>query len=155
MIALRVQADGIAETVDFLRRMVGLDLNLLAERLAPVLINGNRRRAERGLGGKGETLTPLRSKRKGKYKGATGPPLAPFGPDSRSANVSVAIEMMSEDHARITLSWDDMPWLIAHIRGDFPLPVRDIAHIDPETWDEVHRTVGDFIEESIARGWTA
>lgn len=131
-----------------LKKLKHLDPTPLLIEWRKIIEEDNRRGILAGTDGWGHPLKALLSKRKGKYKGATGPPLAPFGPKSRTiANFRTA-------HGRDGLNyfalgaWEDVlsdptkntpggvAFLPFHFRGEGRLPVRDLAHIRP--WGETH-----------------
>jgi hypothetical protein len=113
-----------------------------------IIEEDNRRGILAGTDGWGKPLHDLISPRKGKYKGATGPPLAPFYDKSRTiANFRTA-------HGRDGLNyfalgaWEDVlsvatkkhpggvQFLPFHFRGEGKLPIRGLNHIRP--WGVTH-----------------
>lgn len=149
MISLNVRSDGLHEAIRHVQAIRDIDMEPIGRAVADALFRGNARARIAGTDQFGQPLAPLRSKRKGKYRNATGPPLAPFDGNSRSANPTIDVERTSENHVVVRMRWPDMPWLIAHIRPDFPLPKRDIAHIDAPTWAAIAEAVRVEVSRQI------
>lgn len=97
----------------------------------------------RGVDRYGRPLVPLKSARKGRYKGATGPPLAPFGSSSRVVSRFVTRRGRRGGDRFVEAGWSDVlskqgrPFLQFHIRGSSPMPRRDIAGLSPQTWARI------------------
>lgn len=125
-----------------LKKLQHLDPTPLLIEWRKIIEADNRRGVLAGLDGYGTPLHALTSVRTGPYKGATGPPLAPFFEKSRViANFRTA---HGRDGARYFAlgAWEDVlskrgvPFLPFHFRGEGKLSRRDLAHIRP--WGETH-----------------
>lgn len=149
----------------YLNRLRGEGARECARDVAAIVRAGNRRARLAGTDKDGRPMAPLRSKRTGKYKGASGPPLAPFGERSRIVANFYADESVAPGGGwEIRAGWRNVlsdpprgrgfrglvrrtfgrafntgrvPFLAYHFAGTPPLPRRDAAGIDPKTRDEI------------------
>jgi hypothetical protein len=104
------------------------------QRLATAVTDDNREARLRGVDRLGRPLAPLRSARKGKYRGATGPPLAPFGASSQVVTRFKVATSITSNGGRLRAGWDGPPYLGYHFVGAGHNPVRDLAGITPAGW---------------------
>jgi hypothetical protein len=149
----------------YLSRLRGEGARECARDIAAIVRAGNRRARLAGTDKDGRPMAPLRSARKGKYRGASGPPLAPFGDKSRIIANFYAEESVSAGGGfEIRAGWRNVlsdpprgrgargwinrkisrvtgrgrvPFLAYHFAGTPPMPKRDAAGIDPKTRAEV------------------
>lgn len=149
----------------YLNRLRGEGAADCARDVAAIVRAGNRRARLGGIDKDGRSLTPLKSERTGKYRGASGPPLAPFGERSRIIANFYAIPRSAPGGGwEITAGWRNVlsdpprgrglsgflrrtisratgsgrvPFLAYHFAGTPPMPRRDCAGIDPTTRAEV------------------
>lgn len=128
----------------------------LRQRIAGAIERGNRAGRLAGTDGRGRALTPLRSKRKGKYKGATGPPLAPFRDRSRVVTNFRATWRQQGTAWALEMGWADIvsrrgvPFLIYHLTGARPQPKRDIAGLSPRTQAELRGFYSTLLPDLLA-----
>jgi hypothetical protein len=139
------------ETLD--KRMAeikGRGAQILAQRIAKEVEQGNFSDRLTGLTRYGQPVAKLKRPRKGYYKGATGPPLAPFYFASRVVSAFHA-EARRTNGARgqwrITAGWvgvtskRGVPFLPFHDRGTAVLPARPIFGISPRTWTKIRAAI--------------
>jgi hypothetical protein len=110
----------------------------------------NRRGVLAGTDKDDRPLVPVK-KRTGKYKGKTGPPLAPDGAASRViANLVTGHFQASETQWVAVGQWESVVsdagvhFLPFHIRGEGRLPVRDIAGIRAQGVAEAQEALEDW-----------
>lgn len=125
----------------------GRPLDRLRKDVADAVEVGHRDTLLAGLDGRGRPLAVLKSKRKGKYRGATGPPTAPFGVLSRAIlNFRTRWKRDGPTHWELVRFWTGPWWLICHITGakrttakgnPWVLPQRDFSGISPATWSKL------------------
>lgn len=138
------------ERFDALRE--ALDLTPLAETISQMMWADRIDAQLRGQDGFGQPLEALAASTLKKRKGS-GWPLSPFDGSSRVVtNYSVEILPISTTSILLSGTWEGIPWLIYHLEGDGHLPVRDIAHVRPETWERIGEAVHDFCQTLLAGG---
>lgn len=129
-----------------------LDLSPLAEVVSQLMWADRVDAQLRGQDGFGEDLAPLAASTWKKRKG-DGPPLSPFGSSSRVVtNYNVEIIPISTGLILLSGTWEGIPWLIYHLEGEGRLPVRDIAHVRPETWEKIGEAVATFCQDLVSGG---
>jgi hypothetical protein len=112
----------------------------LMAQLSTAVTEDNRAARLRGVDRYGVPLAPLRSERKGKYKGKTGPPLAPSGAASRVVTHFRVQTSRTAAGWVLLAGWDDVvsargvPFLPFHLQGKGRNPVRNIGGITPQGW---------------------
>ena len=122
----------------------------LAVDLAAAVELGNEHDRLAGVDRYGRTIAKLRSKRKGRYAGATGKPLVPFGVASRAIAAFQAVVKGSRPPCRILAGWRDVvsksgyPFLVAHDEGRGRNPIRAIFGISPNTWQLIRSRIAEF-----------
>jgi hypothetical protein len=114
--------------------------------LSKALTEGNREDRLRGVDRRGRPLQPLKTQRKGKYAGATGPPLAPFGERSRSIALYFARIARKSSGWTLTAGFSGAGAEVLghHAAGARPNPVRDVFGVSPRTWSTVLDLFRDF-----------
>jgi hypothetical protein len=145
----------------------------LAQNLAAALVLGNEHDRLRGLNQYGQPQTPVKPRR-GRYKGASGPPLAPFGAASRVVTQFRARVKGSRPPYTIAAGWEAVvsasgfPFLVAlsegvrgkprgktklaggyhriraKLAGGWRIPPRPIFGISPNTWQLVREQIAEF-----------
>lgn len=123
----------------------------LAVDMATALELGNEHDRLRGLDRYGRPMKPVKT-RKGRYKGAAGPPLAPFGVASRSINRFRAAIKGSRPPYTIIGGWQDVvsdkgfPFLPVHDKGSAKrgIPARPLFGISPNTWVLIRSRIAEF-----------
>lgn len=102
------QQNAVAKLQQYLSMMQGPGARTLAQNIAQAIRDGNRDDRLRGVNRYGRPLVPLKSARKGKYEGAGGPPLAPFGDRSRVVTHFRATVGYSSNAKgfQVTAGWD-------------------------------------------------
>lgn len=110
------------------------------------LTDGNRDDRLRGVDRRGQPLTPLKSERKGRYSGATGKPLVPFGELSRAISQFFARVARTAAGWRLTAGFEGEGAEILghHAAGAGHNPVRDVFGVSPKTWSAVRTLFSDF-----------
>lgn len=109
----------LASKLDWLK---GPGLKALADRVTVLLIEGNRRDRLSGVDWHGRPQTPVKPRR-GKYKNAMGPPLAPFGAQSRVVKNFRAAVKGSPGRFEVIAGWENVvsksgvPFLPFHEHG--------------------------------------
>jgi hypothetical protein len=121
----------------------------LMAKLAAAVTEDNREARLRGVDRYGRPLAPLRTPRKGRYKGATGPPLAPFRESSDVVARFRVATSITADGGRLRAGWQGVSYLGYHLAGAGHNPVRDVAGITPAGW---RGKVLPAFREFIARG---
>jgi len=124
----------------------------LIKTIQGLLISGNREGLLAGTNKAGSPLAPLTSERKGPYRGATGPPLAPFGTQSTAIDNFLTVNTTEGDSRTIIAGWSgtstrlkgNLKILEYHIRGVGRLPVRDIGGVRPNTWNDIKIAIRKF-----------
>lgn len=149
----------------------------LAARLSQAIVDGNRRDRLAGVDRNGVPLVPLLSKRRGRYKGATGPPLAPFRERSRVitkfecrisrkwgfGNFQLSAgwrDVLSDPPKggsvfarfvrRVSRGKGGIPFLPFHFEGSGRLPKRDLAGISPKTEAELAEIVRSHVRGRLS-----
>lgn len=145
---------------EHLAALSGPGAQRFGQAVAKALTDGNRDDRLRGVDRRGRALTPLKSPRKGQYAGATGPPLAPFGEQSRS--IALFFARITRKASGWTLSAGfsgaisrgGAEVLGHHAAGAGRLPVRDVFGVSPKTWSTVLGLFRDFAQGVFrARGY--
>lgn len=117
-----------------------------ADACEAALKRGNRDDRLRGVDRRGRPLVPLKSGRKGRYAGAKGPPLAPFGEASRS--ISQFFVRVTRRRAGWTMtagfSGEGAEILGFHATGSGPNPVRDVFGVSPATHATLRKLFREF-----------
>jgi hypothetical protein len=131
---------------EHLQAISGPGAQRFGQAVSKALTEGNRDDRLRGVDRRGRTLKELKWPRKGKYAGATGPPLAPFGEASRS--IALYFARVTRRAAGWTLtagfSGPGAEILGHHAAGAPPNPVRDVFGVTPRTWAVVLGLFKDF-----------
>lgn len=131
---------------EHLQAISGPGAQRFGEACARAITEGNRDDRLRGVDRRGRAMTPLKSERTGRYAGATGPPLAPFGERSRS--IALFFARITRKAAGWTLtagfSGEGAEVLGHHAAGAGPNPVRDVFGVSPKTWSIVLGLFKDF-----------
>ena len=143
---------GALRTLDAkMAELRGRGAKIAADKIAKAIEDGNRRDRLAGLDRYGRPLAKLRSKRTGKYAGASGPPLAPFGAASRVVTRFQAAARRTWTFGwRITAGWRDVtsasgiPFLPFHNEGRGRLPVRAIFGISPSMYAGIRPAIAEF-----------
>lgn len=134
-----------------LEAMARADSVRLLSQLSRDIVENNHARSLAGLDRQGRTLTELKSPRKGRYAGATGPPLAPFGEGSGLVT-NFSTRVVGSGAARaVEAGWSGIPWLIFHIEGRGHNPVRDVSGLTPSLWETARRRFADWARGLINR----
>jgi hypothetical protein len=122
----------------------------LMESWERVIDADNRRGVLAGKDKDDRDLPPVK-KRTGKYKGKSGPPLAPDGEASRSiANLATGWAQTSDTQYVAFGAWENVvsdagvSFLPFHIRGEGHLPIRDIAGIRSQGVAEAQGALEDW-----------
>lgn len=128
----------------------------LRQRIAGAVVRGNREGILAQQDGRGRRLPDLKSARKGKYRGATGPPLAPFRERSRVITHFRATWRQQGTAWALSMGWEGIvsakgvPFLLYHLTGARPQPKRDIAGIRPRTWAELRGFYSSMLPDLLA-----
>jgi len=151
MIELRVRSTGMTDIVTRLDGVAARfrDLFWLAERIAEVLVEQNATARQAGLDKDGDPFAPIKpatAERRRRRGDGDGPPLSPNGPASRiTANVRIRVEQVSPGHWRVTLWWEDMPWLHCHVTGTPVMAARDPVGVTPDGQEAIHEAVNQTL----------
>lgn len=127
----------------------GRGAQIAAEGIADAIESGNRRDRLAGVDRYGRPLAPLKHPRTGRNAGATGPPLAPHGSQSRSISAFRAEARRRGGNWQIVAGWVGAPWLAFHAIGAGRLPRRDLFGISPKTHAAIKQTIDAFVQKVL------
>ena len=119
----------------------------LARKVEETLVEGNRTDRLRGVDRLGKPLEPLRSKRKGRYAGATGTPLDPF--DEASTAIRGFFARLSKNQKgwifKVGVEGEHAHVLVYHATGTVRgAPKRDILGVTPKTRSAIQKVFKDW-----------
>lgn len=129
----------------------------LMERWEKVIFDDNRRGVLAGRDKDDREMVPVKQ-RTGKYKGLTGPPLAPSRDGSRSIANLVTDHFQDSQNRWIAIGvWEDVlsdrgvPFLPFHFRGEGYLPIRDLTGVRQLGLAEAEQALAEWARNILGR----
>jgi hypothetical protein len=150
MLEFAIQVAGLDETRSRLERLQqGLANPLsLAERIARIMRDDVEGALLEGVDGFGEEVAELRPYTL-KNRHGTGPPRIPQSRASRMiAGITMEIAALEPGY-RISLSWDDVPFVIFHVTGTPRMAARNPAHLREPALEAIDEAIYEYVMSLI------
>lgn len=149
MIRLKVMGPNFEPLIEMLTNMAHPDLRPLAERVAPLMVEDNRRGMLAGTNADGSRAADLAESTIRRGRGGDGPPRVPRSEGSRFIADYAVEHQSAPDRELLIGGWRSTPFVRFHSgpsggRNANNMPYRDPIGIRPEGMERIAAEVHDF-----------
>jgi hypothetical protein len=144
VIRIRVRGPNFEPLIEMLANMAHPDLRPLAERVAPLMVEDNRRGMLAGTDADGSTAVPPRESTIARGRGGDGPVRVPRSEGSRFVADYRVEHQSAPDRELLIGGWRSTPFVRFFATGTRHMVARDPIGIRPEGMERIAAEVHDF-----------